>query len=191
MEHQVDFVIHLLNAAMKTKKPIVLVTTKNDDADRRYAQEVLKIVARKEYKGSIPIVETSAHRNVNVEQAFLVLAHMMDKNKRRPIITPYTDAFKQRQEIEEVAIEAYKNLLRIHVTDPKAIFKTYLRKLEKEPDFNHYVEQLGTDSAKKLFRQHARQLREDQVRKREQIFSTRLPDLIQRFLPDLETIADR
>ncbi|XP_048781294.2 rho GTPase-activating protein 5-like isoform X4 [Ostrea edulis] len=195
MEHQVDFVIPLLNAAMKTKKPIVLVTTKNDDvtdADRRYTQDVvLKIVTRKEYKNGIPVVETSAHRNVNVEQAFLVLAHMMDKNKRRPIVTPYNDAFKQRQEIEEVAIEAYKNLLRIHVTDPKAIFKTYLRKLEKEPDFNHYVEQLGTDNAKKLFRLHARQLREDQIRKREQIFSTRLWDLIQRFLPDLETIADR
>lgn len=35
MVHQVDFVIALLNAAMKTKKPIVLVTTKNDDADKR------------------------------------------------------------------------------------------------------------------------------------------------------------
>lgn len=191
MVHQVDFVIALLNAAMKTKKPIVLVTTKNDDADKRYLQEVAKIAARKDYKGNIPIVETSAHKNVNVEQAFLVLAHMMDKNKRRPIITPYIDAFKQRQEIEEVAIEAYKNLLRIHVTDPKAVFKSYLRKLEKEPDFNHYVELLGTENAKKLFRQHARQLREDQIRKREQIFSTRLPDLIQRFLPDLETIGNR
>lgn len=191
MMQQVDFVITLLNAAMKTKKPIVLVTTKNDDADKRYLQEVAKIAARKDYKGNIPIVESSAHKNVNVEQAFLVLAHMMDKNKRRPIITPYVDAFKQRQEIEEVAIEAYKNLLRIHVTDPKALFKSYLRKLEKEPDFNHYVELLGTENAKKLFRQHARQLREDQIRKREQIFSTRLPDLIQKFLPDLETIGNR
>ncbi|XP_062601720.1 rho GTPase-activating protein 190-like isoform X2 [Saccostrea cucullata] len=191
LEHQVDFVIHLLNAAVKTRKPVVLVTTKNDDADKRYLPEVAKIVARKDYKNNIPVVETSAHKNVNVEQALIVLAHMMDKNKRRPIITPYTEAFKQRQEIEEVAINAYKNLLRIHVTDPKAIFKTYLRKLEREPDFNHYVELLGTDNAKKLFRQHARQLREDQIRKREKIFSTRLPDLIQRFLPDLETIGNR
>ncbi|XP_061181270.1 rho GTPase-activating protein 190-like isoform X2 [Saccostrea echinata] len=191
VEHQVDFVIHLLNAAVKTRKPVVLVTTKNDDADKRYLLEVPKIVARKDYKNNIPIVETSAHKNVNVEQAFLVLAHMMDKNKRRPIITPYIEAFKQRQEIEEVAINAYKNLLRIHVTDPKAIFKSYLRKLEREPDFNHYVELLGTDNAKKLFRQHAKQLRDDQIRKREKIFSTRLPDLIQRFLPDLETIGNR
>nr|XP_022293223.1 rho GTPase-activating protein 190-like isoform X5 [Crassostrea virginica] len=191
LEHQVDFVTHLLTAAMKTKKPIVLVTTKNDDADKRYVQEVQKIAARKDYKGNIPIVETCAHRNVNVDQAFLVLAHMMDKNKRRPIIPPYAEAFNQRQEIEKVAIDAYIKLLCIHVTDPKAVFKSYLRKLEREPDFNHYVELLGSENAKKLFRQHARKLRDDQIRKREQIFSTRLPDLIQKFLPDLETIGNR
>jgi 50S ribosomal subunit-associated GTPase HflX len=31
LESQVDFVVHLLNSAMKNKKPVVLVTTKNDD----------------------------------------------------------------------------------------------------------------------------------------------------------------
>ena len=36
---------------------------------------------RKEFKGNIPLVETSAHENINIEAAFLLLAHLMDKTK--------------------------------------------------------------------------------------------------------------
>ena len=47
LKDQVEFVNLLLNGAIKTKKPVVLVTTKTDDADDTYRKEVEKIVTER------------------------------------------------------------------------------------------------------------------------------------------------
>ena len=191
LESQVDFVVHLLNSAMKNKKPVVLVTTKNDEASERYVKEAEKIVARKEYKNNIPLVGTSSHENVNIELAFMTLAHLIDKTKTRPKIIPFSEAVKQRKEILDVATEAYRSLLRTQVTDSKSNWFSSRRKLEKESDFGHYIDLFGTESAKRLFRKHTTHLREEQIKKREVSFIKKLPDALQHFLPDLTTINDK
>ncbi|CAC5425486.1 ARHGAP5 [Mytilus coruscus] len=191
LEHQVDFVIHLLNGVLKNKKPVVLVTTKTDEGNERYLKEVEKIVARKEYKNNIPLIGTSAHENVNIELAFMTLAHLIDKTKTRPKIIPFSEAVKQRKEILDVATEAYKSLLKLQVIDSKAIWSPTKRKLEKESDFGHYVDLFGTDSAKRLFRRHIAYLRDEQIKKREQFFLKKLPETINHFLPDLISINDK
>lgn len=193
LEKQVEFCVVLLNNAMKTKKPVVLVTTKNDSVDTDYVKEVEKMLTRKEFsKHSIPIVETSAHENVNVESAFLLLAHMMmDKSKARNKVISYSEASKAKKELMEVAKEAFKNLMRNKITDSKWKWMAARKKLEKEPDYQHYVDLFGTDDARNLVRQHLRQLREELIRHKMNIFLKRLPDVLSHFLPDLETIGDR
>jgi GTP1/Obg family GTP-binding protein len=71
LESQVDFVVHLLNSAMKNKKPVVLVTTKNDEASERYVKEAEKIVARKEYKNNIPLVGTSSQNLFSLDRCLV------------------------------------------------------------------------------------------------------------------------
>ncbi|XP_076116759.1 rho GTPase-activating protein 35-like [Mytilus galloprovincialis] len=188
---QVDFVIHLLNCALKKNKPVVLVTTKTDEANKRYLKEAEKIVARKEYKNNIPLINTSAHENVNIELAFITLAQLIDKTKTRPNIIPFSEAVKQRKHILDVAMEAYKSLLKLKVIDSKAVWSTTKRKLEKDLDFGHYVDLFGTDSAKRLFRKHIAYLRDEQIKKREQFFLQKLPETINHFLPDLISINDK
>jgi hypothetical protein len=63
-------------------------------ASERYVKEAEKIVARKEYKNNIPLVGTSSHENVNIELAFMTLAHLIDKTKTRPKIIPFSEAVK-------------------------------------------------------------------------------------------------
>jgi glucocorticoid receptor DNA-binding factor 1 len=72
-----------LQNILKLKKPVVLVTAKNDEACEQGVREAERLVQRKEFKGCIPIVETSSHDNVNVDQAFVLLAQMVDKSKAR------------------------------------------------------------------------------------------------------------
>ncbi|KAL3841673.1 hypothetical protein ACJMK2_019787 [Sinanodonta woodiana] len=191
LEKQVEFTAMILNNAMKAKKPIVLATTKSDEMDERYFKEAEKLVNRKEFKGSIPLVETAAHDNVNVDSAFLTLAYMMDKTKPRTKIIPFTEAMSQRKEILEVASEAFSNLLRQRIVDSKTTLPSAKKKLEKEPDYQHYVDLFGSDKARKVIKQHTVALREEQIRKREIHFVKVLPDVLQVFLPDLETVGDR
>ncbi|XP_053384790.1 rho GTPase-activating protein 190-like isoform X4 [Mercenaria mercenaria] len=192
LEKQVEFCVLLLNNAMKTKKPVVLVTTKTDSVDADYAREVEKLLTRKEFKSSIPMVETSAHDNVNVEAAFLLLGHMMmDKSKFRTKAIPFNEASKARKEVMEVAKEAFRNLLRNKITDSKINWVSARKKLEKEPDYQHFVDLFGTDKARVLVRQHTRHLREELVKHKQNLFLKRLPDVLAHFLPDLETVGDR
>ena len=191
LEKQLEYVLVLLNNAVKTKKPVVLVTTKNDVGEQASVREVEKILTRKEFKSAIPLVETSAHENVNVETAFLLLAHMIDKSKTKTKVVPFEEAMRSRKEIKDVAREAFKHLLRTKVTDHKTSWASARKKLEKESDYQHHVDLFGTDATRKLVKHHTVQLREDLIKRRQNLFLKRLPDVLSHFLPDLETIGDR
>ena len=121
---QTEYVTCIMVQLAKTKKPIVLATTKNDELVRTYAAEAEHILTRKELRsaGPIPIVETSAHVNVNVEQAFMTLAHLIERvqcgvsGKLRQRFVPYSEALRARQELLDSATSAYNNLVSYQVS---------------------------------------------------------------------------
>ena len=191
IEKQVEFVAALLNNAAKTKKPVVLATTKGETSCPEYVKEAERLLNRKEFKGSVSLVETSAHENINVEAAFLLLAHLIGKTKSKHKILPFADARRQRHEILEVAKEVYIQLLRSQVTDPKAVWPLWRKRLEAESDFGHYVDLFGTEQARKEFRAHTKRLRDEQIRLREQRYLSLLPTLLKLFLPTMECITER
>ena len=192
LQAELDHTILILNTLLKTKKPIVLVTTKNDEANEVHIREVERLLSRKEFKNAIPMVETSAHKNVNVELAFCTLAHLLDnRTKNRPKTTPYGEAARARREIVEVAVDAYLSLIRAHVTDYKALWNPVWRKLQNNSDYIHFVEVVGTDEARKMFRQHVLQLRDEYIRHRLESYLRKLEGALKELLPDLVTAADR
>ena len=192
IDKQVEFCLTLLNQALKTKKPVVLVTTKCDAMNQDYVREVEKMLTRKEFKNAnIALVETSAHENVNIESAFLLLAHMMDKSKTRNKVIPYSEAWKARKEVLEVAEEAFRNLMRSKITEFRSTWIAARKKLEKESDYQHFVDLFGTDKARTLVKKHTRQLKDNLVKEKHAIFMKRLPSALKHFLPDLETIGNR
>ncbi|XP_074660547.1 rho GTPase-activating protein 190-like [Tubulanus polymorphus] len=191
VERQVEMLTHILNNIMRTKKPVVLVTTKMDESVDAYVREAEKLICRKEYRNSIQIVETSAHDNVNVEYAFINLAHLIDKNKNRVRVAPFVEASRARKEVLEVAHQAYAHLIKTHVTDYHAVWTTWRQKYADNSDFNHYVELYGSRKAKELFERHVSTLRDQHIVHRKQQFMDRLPGVLSTLLPDLETIDNR
>ena len=80
LEKQVETTAQILNSLLKTKKPIVLATTKNDEGNEIFIREAERLLNRKDFKGIIPLVETSSHDNINVDQAFF-LGNALVRNK--------------------------------------------------------------------------------------------------------------
>lgn len=115
IEKQTEVVAAILNNIIKTKKPVILVTTKNDDACESYVKEAEKLVNRKEYKGAIPMVETSAHENINVDSAFVALAQLIDRSKGRMKVVPFIEAARARKEVLDQATEVFQRLIRAQV----------------------------------------------------------------------------
>ncbi|XP_036360139.1 rho GTPase-activating protein 190 isoform X10 [Octopus sinensis] len=189
IERQVEFVSQILQSLQKIRKPVVLATTKHDEAVDRFCKEAGALVTRS--KLNIPIVETSALDNINVELAFMTLAHLIDGTKMRKKIIPFADAYRARKDILEVATKAYKKLLNTQVTDPKASWTIWKKKFMKESDYNHYVELFGTESAVEHFRKHTMHLKEQQLRQRELRYLDSLPTVLQYFLTSLDVISDK
>ena len=130
MSKQAEYVSLILAQLAKTKKPIVLATTKNDELVRPHALEAEHLLTRKELRGAgpIPVVETSANLNINVDHAFMTLAHLIDransgvtgKLRQRPIT--YCEALRLRQELLEAATIAFNNLISCQVFAVMCLF---------------------------------------------------------------------
>ncbi|XP_044016190.1 rho GTPase-activating protein 190 isoform X8 [Aphidius gifuensis] len=190
IEKQVDFVSNILNNLIKTKKPIVLVTTKNDDANEQYVKEAEKLVMRKEYKNTISFVETSAHENINIDAAFLVLAQIIDKIKIRSKIVPFVEAAKARKELLDTSTESLQRLIKLHVTDYRALWSQSSKKLGQHKEFINFVELFGIDATQRLFRRHIKKLKDEQIAKKVQGYLELLPDILHDICPDIAAIIN-
>lgn len=180
----------ILNNCLKTKRPVVLVTTKNDEANEVYVKEAEKLASRKEFKGNIPLVETSSHENVNVDTAFMTLAHLVDRNRGRIRIVPFYEAARHRKEILDLATDAFQRLVRTHVLDYRSIWASTSKKLAQSPDFVHYVDLFGMDQAAKLFRRHVKKLKDEYLQRKVEAYMDMLPSILREFFPDLQSLED-
>ncbi|XP_031336151.1 rho GTPase-activating protein 190 isoform X8 [Photinus pyralis] len=190
LDKQVDFVAVILNNLVKTKKPIVFVTTKNDDANELYVKEAEKLLQRKEYKGTVPIIETSAHDNVNVDLAFILLAQMIDRSKVRAKIVSYSEAARAQKEMMDAASEAFLRLIRLHVTDCRALWSQTVKKLNSHKEWIYFVQLFGLDGTQRLFRRHIKKLKDEQLNKRIAHYMEMLPDILHELVPDISTLTE-
>ncbi|XP_023223684.1 rho GTPase-activating protein 190-like isoform X2 [Centruroides sculpturatus] len=191
VEKQAEYTSLILNNLIKTKKPIVLATTKNDEAVDQYIKEAERLVNRREYRNNIVIIETSAHENVNVELAFIVLAQMIDsRTKTKSKIVPFVDAARMRKEELDIATEAYQQLIRSQVTDYRAVWNSVSKKFSPNQDFIHYCNLFGHDAALKMFRRHVKKLKEEYIGRKIQMYIRILPEVLSELLPNLNSIGD-
>lgn len=190
VEKQVEILANMLNNLIKTKKPIVVVITKMDDASEQYVKEVERLVMRKEYKGSILIVETSAHENINIDLAFMVIAQLIDKTKMRSKVIPYAEASKGRKELLEASTESLQRLIRLHITDYRSLWSQASKKLALHKEFSTFVEHFGIDATQRLFRRHIKKLKDEQVAKKIQGYLDMLPDILHEICPDVTNLIN-
>ncbi|XP_053666685.1 rho GTPase-activating protein 190 [Anopheles marshallii] len=188
VEKQVEFVTQIINNVLKVKKPVVLVTTKNDDANELYVREAEKICSRKEYKGQILLIETSAHESINIDLAFVVLAQMIDKAKQRSKVPSYTEAAKQRNDLLNASTEYVTRLIRTQITDHRSIWSSSSKKLSNHPEWIDFLELFGQEAGQRIFRRHIKKLREDYQSKKLQSYMDLFACVLQEMLPDINSI---
>ncbi|RWS31593.1 rho GTPase-activating protein 190-like protein [Leptotrombidium deliense] len=190
LDKAIEYTAVILNNLIKTKKPVVLATTKHDECIEFYVREVEKLVNRKEYKGSIPFFETSAHENVNVDLPFIACAQMLDRARGKAKTTPYFDSLRSRKEVLDCATDAYQILIRNQVTDYRALWNSAYKKLSQNHEFHNYCDLFGQNAAYTTFNRHLRKLKEEYVARKMQMYIRVLPELFADLLPDLESIGE-
>ncbi|XP_028025613.1 rho GTPase-activating protein 190 isoform X1 [Bombyx mandarina] len=189
-EKQNEIIAAILQNIIKLKKPVVLVTTKNDEACDQGVREAERLVQRKEFKGSIPIVETSSHDNVNVDQAFFLLAQMIDKSKARIKVANYAEALRIRRETLDFVTEAFTQLIRIHVEDHKELWSSVSKRLCHHAEWIKFVQQFGNDGTQVVFRRHVRRLKEERSAKKLRNQLAKLPQVLARLQLPTEELQE-
>ncbi|KRX78732.1 Rho GTPase-activating protein [Trichinella sp. T6] len=183
-ERQCEFVLAVLQNALKTKKPVVLATTKHDRADERSLKALDRLLGRRELRSLAPLVETSAHLGVNVEVPFLVLICLADRSRARPRLTQFNDAVRRRQEIIDVATAAYLQAIRKTVPNHRWTWSHLCQVLSNEPDFEHFCDLCGRVKAKSIFEQYIAEMYSFYEQQRRQSELRKLPDALLKLVPD-------
>ncbi|XP_058840161.1 rho GTPase-activating protein 190, partial [Topomyia yanbarensis] len=189
VEKQIECTNHIINNILRNKKPVVLVTTKNDDANELYIREVEKFCSRKEYKGQIVMVESSAHESINVDLGFIILAQIIDKAKQRSKIVSYAEAAKQRTDLLNASSEYVTRLIRTQITDHRSIWTSSSKKLASHKEWNDFLELFGQEAGQRIFRRHIKKLREDYQAKKLQSYMESFACVLQEILPDMNSIS--
>uniref|UniRef100_T1KJS5 Rho-GAP domain-containing protein n=1 Tax=Tetranychus urticae TaxID=32264 RepID=T1KJS5_TETUR len=191
LDKAIEYTGLILNNLIKTKKPVVLVTTKHDEANEFYLREAEKLVNRKEFRGIVPIVETSAHDNVNVDNAFITCLQLLDRNRRGGLkIVPYYDALRERKAILDIAHDAYQSLIRNQITDYRALWNPAFKKLSQSSEFLHYCDLFGQENAHKSFKRHVKKLKDDYLSRKMQTYLRLLPVVLGEMLPDIDSMGE-
>lgn len=195
-DKQAEFVAALLQALVRTRKPVVLAATKADEACEAHLREAERLVARKELRGQVPLVETSAHENVNVELAFLLVAQLVDrggKGGRWPgaaRVPSFLEASRARRESLDQATDAFQALVRSQVTDPRAQWGGWSQRLLGSPECERFCALFGRAAARVAFEKHVRRLREEHAARRVRGFLRALPTALAQLLPSRDALGD-
>ncbi|XP_061607083.1 rho GTPase-activating protein 35 [Phyllopteryx taeniolatus] len=184
-DDQLKFVTNLYGQLSKTKKPIVLVLTKCDEGVERYIKDAHTFAITKK---SLPVVETSARSNINVELAFLTLVQLIDKSRGKPKIIPYFEALKLQSQQIASAKDRYEWLINRIVKNHNESWLNTSRRMNASPEYKEYVFLEGTAKCKKLFQQHVYRLKQEHIERRRKIYLSTLPLALSSLVPDLDEI---
>uniref|UniRef100_A0A3Q2NPF9 Rho GTPase-activating protein 35 n=1 Tax=Fundulus heteroclitus TaxID=8078 RepID=A0A3Q2NPF9_FUNHE len=184
-DDQLKFVTNLYGQLSKTKKPIVLVLTKCDEGVERYIKDAHTFAITKK---SLPVVETSARSNINVDLAFLTLVQLIDKGRGKPKIIPYFEALKLQSQQIASAKDRYEWLINRIVKNHNETWLNASRRMNTSPEYKEYVFLEGTAKCKKLFQQHVYRLKQEHIERRRRIYLSTLPLALSSLVPDLDEI---
>lgn len=183
IDKQIEMTNLIMLNLIKTKKPVVFVTTKHDEASEILVAEAERLVNQPDFRGLMPIVETSAQDNVNINIAFLVCAQMIDKTRTKLRIPPYYEALKNHRDLLSTANDAYLNLIRSTVIDYRTTWQQVCIKLSHNPEFLQFTYLHGLDRATLVFKNHLKRLHDELINQKVQHYLRLFPDIMNELIP--------
>ena len=136
-----------------------------------------------------PMIEVSAHEDVNVDVCFLALAHLIDSKKPRTRVILYEEA----KSIVDARVKKNENSFQA-VLDWKLVDFTMeteaaLELVKKEVEWQSVAQLKGTERCKKLVKMKMSELWLKAVEKQKKMFFEVLPSSVSTLLQDV-TLAD-
>ena len=178
-----------LNGINKSKKPVIVVATKCDDVDDSLLSQAHKFVHSR--KISVPLIETSAFENINVDLGFAILAQMVEsKGRFRLKIIHFSEGVTAKKEILLKASEKYQSFVRSVITDLESVisWRQFKNSHKANDDLNRYIYIAGSSQAERVFNKQVLKIKQHYEEKKLNEYLSVLPDTLDELLPTLQTI---
>jgi hypothetical protein len=188
-----DFLI-LLQLLLKTRRPIIIVTTKNDLIN---TQSILSLEFEQSIHYSlpnIPIIHTSAHEHVNIQSVLELALYACDETTRKSFYTKYIppnyiDALKNEQSLKHVIQTEYRGLLNRHVPDFRVgSWEKFYERWQHHTSIQTFIDMFGKLQAKCLYDEHIEELRRNS---RQKLIDERLIPIMDLLVTDQKTKSSR
>ena len=188
-----DFLI-LLHGLLKTRRPIIIVTTKNDLIDQQSNRPQLFEQSIHHSFSTIPIVHISAHEHVNIQSVLELSLYACDEITKKHFYKKYfppnyIDGYKNEQSLKHVIQTEYRSLLTRHVPDYRiALWEKFYERWQHHTTVQTFIDMFGKQQAKCLFDEHVEELKRIS---REKLIDERLIPVIETLMTDQKTKLSR
>lgn len=188
-----DFVI-LLHSLLKTRRPLIIVTTKNDLIEH---QSTISHQFEQTIHHSfphIPIIHTSAHEHVNIQSVLELALYACDESTRKSFQTKYIppnylDASKNEQSLKHIIQSEYRALLNRHVPDFRVMsWEKFYDRWQHHTSIQTFIDMFGKDQAKCFYDEYIDELKRIA---RQKLIDERLIPILELLIIDPKTKLSR
>jgi GTPase SAR1 family protein len=188
-----DFLI-LLHSLFKTRRPVIIVTTKNDLIDNQSLVSLRFEQSIHHSFPNIPIIDISAHEHVNIPSVLELALYACDETTKKSFHTKYIppnyiDAYKNEQSLTHVIQTEYRALLNRHVPDFRVgTWEKFYERWQHHTSVQTFIDMFGKEQAKCFYEEHVEELKKIS---RQKLIDERLIPIIEMLITDQKTKLSR
>ncbi|KAA0184348.1 Glucocorticoid receptor DNA-binding factor 1 [Fasciolopsis buskii] len=178
----------ILTLLLKLRKPVVLAISKFDTYGSQGVEELSSLLQKSNDFKKIPLIETSAHENINIENTFLSLVKLIDKPRAPKIRCPrYVDAIQERKTEVAVALKAFCKVMGQAPCEFLNSWDAFMARYSQQTDVVTYLRLVGTSDARSQFENYVEHRR--QLTKQHNL--DQIAGLLSHFVPSLDIVRDK
>ncbi|CAH8623340.1 unnamed protein product [Dicrocoelium dendriticum] len=177
-----------LTTLIKLRKPIVIAITKFDICCSVWFEELSTFLKKSSEFKRIPLIETSAHQNINIEQVFLTLLKLIEKQRLFKVNSLcYSEAIHLQESERESALVAFTKLLSHAPSEFLESWSCFMKRYSQQVDVVTFTSMVGTEVAQREFEKFVR----CQESNNRQSTINRIISTLAIFLPSLDPIRNK
>ncbi|CAM4768497.1 unnamed protein product [Rotaria magnacalcarata] len=178
---QISELLFLLHALYKTRRPVIIITTKNDLIDNQsdLALQFEQSIRHSSSSDShfllnTPIIHTSSNEHINIQGVLELALYACDEpmllsskkssnataQMSKYIPSSYKDAYTNEQSLKHVIQAEYKTLLTRHVSDHQlGSWMKFYTTWEHHTSIKNFIDMFGKQQAEHLYDEHIDELK--------------------------------
>ncbi|CAF1123406.1 unnamed protein product [Adineta ricciae] len=207
---QISDLLFLLHSLFKTRRPVLIITTKNDSIENQtnlalqFEQSLRRAPSNdSQLLSQIPIIHTSAHEHVNIQAVLELALYACDEpsllSSRKvsyanvsltKFVPPtYEDAYRNEQSLKHVTQEEYRTLLTRHVLDFRSTsWLKFYQSWQHHTSVRTFIDMFGKEQSERLYDEHIEELKR---LARQKLIDERLIPIIESLITDQKTKFSR